>query len=270
MDTAHPASSTVPAPRRRPAHGWPLLSPAWTLALVPAVSLALALLFASPWLPRDGLVCAGIAALLQYAVLLGPARQRARDVGWRAQDLAPAALAGVALWSLMHAPALASWLGGVSPQVAPPWSGPLGGALGPLLAQLAATALVEETVFRGWLWPQLAARLSAHVVPRFASVLAAVMSQAAFALLHLPVLLSGDGAVVPSLLVLFATGLVFVGVYAATGNLWLAVAVHALGNAPTLLLAPPPDAPAPTMLLLAGTLAIAAVAWLRRRRSRRR
>lgn len=253
------------------------------LATVPAVSLGLALLFVSPWLPRDALsalrtasagwvqptlVCAGIAGLVQLALLFGPGRQAPRDVGWRASQVPVALCAGLALWLLMQAPALLALAQGHPPAWQPGWSQGAGGALGPLVAQLAATALVEETVFRGWLWPQLASRLASHLMPRAASLLAAGVSQAVFALLHLPVLLAGDGAVAGTLLVLFATGLVFVGVYAATGNLFVAVVVHALGNAPTLLLAPPPGAPAPTMLLLAGTLAIVAVAAVRRRRAR--
>jgi uncharacterized protein len=256
-------------------------SPAWTLLAVPAVSLALAWLFFSPWMPREALAAlqdasagwlqptligAGFAGLVQFALLFGPARQRGRDVGWRVSVLPGALLAGVVLWLLMQAPALLA--GPAAWQTAPAWREGLGVALGPLLAQLAATALVEETVFRGWLWPQLSARLAAHVVPGVASILAAVASQAVFALLHLPALMAGDAPVVGTLVVLFATGLVFVAVYAATGNLFVAVVVHALGNAPTPLLQPPGGAPAPTMLLLAGTLALVVVAVLRRRMRR--
>ena len=88
-----------------------------------------------------------------------------------------------------------------------------------------------------------------------------------FALLHLPIRLSqgaSSGELVATVLGLMLVGLVFVAVYAATGNLFVAVAVHALGNAPTLLLAPQG---APTMWLLGGTLAlVAAAAWRRRHR----
>jgi membrane protease YdiL (CAAX protease family) len=258
-----------------------VLSPAWTLLAVPAISLVLAWLFFSPWMPRAALaglreasagwlqptlVCAGLAGIVQLALLFGPARQRGHDVGWRIAALPGALLAGIGLWLLMQAPALLQ--GPEAWQRAAPWRDGLGVALGPLLAQLAATAWVEETVFRGWLWPQLSARLSAHVMPGAASILAAGVSQAVFALLHLPALLSGDAPVVGTLAVLFATGLVFVALYAATGNLLVAVAVHALGNAPTPLLQPPAGAPAPTMLLLAGTLALVIAAALRRRMRR--
>ena len=66
------------------------------------------------------------------------------------------------------------------------------------------------------------------------------------------------------LLGLFLAGLVFLAVYAATRNLFVAVAVHALGNAPTLAFEPQG---APTLWLLGGTLAlVAAAAWTRRRR----
>lgn len=252
----------------------------WTLLAVPAIALGLALLFASPWLPRDALdalreasggwlqptlICAGLAGIVQMALLLGPARQAPRDIGWRTSAVLPALLVGLVLWLVMQVPALAALLDGRAPPIAPAWRAGAGRALGPLLAQLAATALVEETMFRGWLWPQVTLRLSAHLTPRVAAVTAALVSQAAFALMHVPVLLAGDMPVAGTLLALFATGLVFVGVYAATGNLLVAVVIHALGNAPTLLFAPGATGPAPTMLLLAGTLALVAIAVLRRR-----
>src|SRR5690606_20865686 len=142
---------------------------------------------------------------------------------------------------------------------------------GPLLAQLLGTALVEETVFHGWLWPQSVAWLRRAVPAPVAAVAGLLGSQALFALLHLPALLAagaGTEAIAGSLLMLFVVGLVFVLVYAATGNLFIAIGAHALGNAPTLLFAP--QGPAPTLVLLAGVLAVAAIGAGWRRRARRR
>ena len=140
----------------------------------------------------------------------------------------------------------------------------IGIALGPLLAQVLGTALVEETVFRGFLWRELARRLGGG--PRGAWA-GAIASQALFALLHVPIRLSqgASGSELATMVLgLFLIGLVFVAVYAATGNLFVAVMVHALGNAPTLALVPQG---APTMWLLGGTLALIAVsAWWRLRR----
>ena len=101
---------------------------------------------------------------------------------------------------------------------------------------------------------------------RGACVAGLLLSQAVFALLHVPVLLLrglDGGGVAGTLVMLFVVGIVFALVYAATGNLWLAVGAHALGNAPTLLLAP--QGPHPTLWLMAGVLAIAAAAWMRQR-----
>lgn len=280
---AVPSTAASSPRRRRGPRAGVSRSPAWTLAAVPLVSLALAALFVSPWMPREALtalrdasggwvqptlVAAGLAGLVQLTLLFGPGGQRPGDVGWRPRLLLPAAFAGLVLWLLMQAPALLALREGATLRLAPAWQAGIGHALGPLLAQLAATALVEETVFRGWLWPQLSARLSAHVMPGAATLLAAVLSQAVFALLHLPMLLGGEGPVAGTIVLLFVTGLVFVAVYAATGNLFVAVAVHALGNAPTLLASPSHAGPAPTMILLAGTLvlvgACAVRGWRRR------
>ena len=149
---------------------------------------------------------------------------------------------------------------------APAWERGLGIALGPLLAQLLGTALMEETVFRGYLWPQLALWLRTRLSSTPAAVVALLLSQALFALVHVPVLLyagTDAAALGGPLAMLFVVGVVFALVYAATGNLFVAVGAHALGNAGTLLYEP--QAPAPSMVLLAALLAIATTGWLWRR-----
>ncbi|GHA78865.1 hypothetical protein GCM10007067_15350 [Lysobacter bugurensis] len=207
--------------------------------------------------------------VVQLAIVFGPGRQTPLDVGWRPRAIVPALISTVALWALMHAGTLAwSLANGTALTPAPAWAAGAGVALGPVLAQLLGVALVEETVFRGYLWPQVVLRLRSVASARIAWVLGLLLSQAWFAALHVPVLLSRglDGSALAStLLMLLFVGLVFACVYAATGNLWLAVGGHALGNTPTLLVTP--QGPHPTMWLLAGLLAIVAVAWTRRVRA---
>lgn len=223
------------------------------------------------WLSVTLITAVGLG-VVQLALVFGPGRQTPRDVGWRPRTIVPAIVGTVALWALMHAGTLAwSLAHGTALTPAPAWASGAGVALGPLLAQLLGVALVEETVFRGYLWPQVVLRLRRVASARTAWVSGLLLSQALFAALHIPVLLSRglDGsAVASSLLMLLFVGLVFACVYAATGNLWLAVGGHALGNTPTLLVTP--QGPHPTMWLLAGLLAIIAVAWTRRVRAAKR
>lgn len=273
-------------PDHPPLHS-PTRSPTGALALLALWVGVAALWFVSPLFPMQALrdlevathgwlsvtliASAGIGAV-QLAIVFGPGRQAPRDVGWRRRTFAPALVGTLALWALMHAGTLAwSFAQGTSLEQAPAWARGAGLALGPLLAQLFGTALVEETVFRGYLFPQFVLRLRALVSARAAWIAGLLASQALFALLHVPVLLYrglDGGAIAGTLLMLLCVGLVFALVYAATGNLWLVVGAHALGNAPTLLLAP--QGPHPTLWLMAGLLSIAAVVAIRSRVARER
>ena len=168
-------------------------------------------------------------------IALRHGRQTPASLGWRRRDLAPALLVLVAAWLLREA--AAGWAhGGPVPPAAAVAEGRWGHLLGPLLAQLAGTALMEETLYRAFLWPQLRLRLVAVLPARSASVLALIASQAIFALMHIPIRIYQGAALADlggMLAMLFASGIVLALVYAATRNLFIAVAIHALANAPT-------------------------------------
>lgn len=260
----------------------PVHSPWWALLLLAAWMSVAGPWFVSPLFPMEtlrawqqatgGWVSVTLVAsvgigLVQLAIVFGPGRQTFADVGWRARALLPALLVTALLWGAMHAATLASAAMSGTPLVAAPaWGRGLGFALGPLLAQLLGTALMEETVFRGYLWPQLALWLRARLSSTPAAVVALLLSQGLFALVHVPVLLytgTDAAALGGPLAMLFVVGIVFALVYAATGNLFVAVGAHALGNATTLLYQP--QGPAPTLVMLAALLAVATTGWLFRR-----
>lgn len=261
-------------------------SPAWAVVLVLVWTTVVTLWFASPFFPLQALRNVEVATggwlsvtlvasagfgLVQLAVLFGPGRQSAADVGWRMGALLPALVATVLLWALMQvSTVIAAYSSGGPPVPATSWTRGAGVALGPLLAQLLGTALMEETVMRGYLWPQVSQRLQRHLGERSAWIAGLVVSQALFAALHIPGLLhrgSEPAALMGPLLMLLFVGLVFALVYAFTDNLFLAVGAHALGNAPTLLFVP--QGPAPTLVMLAGLLVITVLmGWNRRRRRR--
>lgn len=259
-------------------------SPNLALAWLLAWTLAAAVWFVSPYFPKQllggwqaasggwlsvTLLASFSIGLVQLAIIRGPGRQTWAALGWQARQLLPAAGVFALLWLLMQGGTLlGAWLRDTDWAFREAWAGGLGIALGPLLAQLLGTALMEETVFRGYLWPQIAARLGGGTRGAW---LGALASQALFALVHLPMLVyrgATAGELAMSLLGLFVIGLVFVLVYAATRNLFIAVGVHALGNAPSLLL----DAPgqAPTLWLLGGTQAVAVLAYCLRRKAKTR
>jgi membrane protease YdiL (CAAX protease family) len=113
---------------------------------------------------------------------------------------------------------------------------------GDWMSQLLGNALFEEVFFRGFVLPQCV--WSAMTWLRGASDrtrvgAALVASQAIFALGHVPFnLVNGSGTGVGQwmLLAQFAMGLILCGVYLRTGNLFLAVGLHAATNNPGPLL----------------------------------
>lgn len=204
-----------------------------------------------------------VAALVAFAcaapLLLAAGRMRLADMGWRGADLRVGAALLLALFALLQLQALA---GGAPAALAPAWS-ERGAArvLGALIAQLLGTALLEETLFRGVLLPQTYMRLAGRMRPAWALAAAVLVSQGLFALAHLPnraMLGVEGGALLQDLGMLFFVGLLFSLVYLATGNLFVPVALHALFNAPVLLV-PGSDAAARSALLVCTLLLV--VPW---------
>jgi hypothetical protein len=116
--------------------------------------------------------------------------------------------------------------------------------LGSLLSQLLGTALFEEIAYRGFLLPQAYLRLARYVpAPVLRLALALLLSQVLFALLHIPNRLylgTPLPLLLPDLAALLLWGCLYAVIYLKTDNLFLAVGVHALANAPTTLFAPAP------------------------------
>jgi uncharacterized protein len=257
-------------------------SPTWVLVVVLLWTTAGSLWLFSPWFPmqllRDlqhasggwasiTLMASASLGAVVLALVFGPGRQRLADVGWRWNKLGLGLAITLALWAAMQLASLFGQLATGDPAVlAPAWNQGLGIALGPLLAQLLGTALVEETVMRAWLWPQLRIRWQGRMGAGRALWSALFASQLLFALLHLPMLLSRGAApaeLAGSLMMLFLVGIVFAAVYAATGNIFIAVGAHALGNAPTMLIAP--GSVQPTLALLVSLLLMIGGCALHRR-----
>jgi membrane protease YdiL (CAAX protease family) len=116
--------------------------------------------------------------------------------------------------------------------------------IGLVLTQVFGNALFEEIAYRGFLFPQLYLRLtSLRARPWNRFLVALLISQAAFALSHIPNriylgMTAGDIAV--DLLMLVGWGVLYTLLYLRTDNLFLVVGVHALGNTPTTLFATAP------------------------------
>jgi uncharacterized protein len=186
-------------------------------------------------------------AILLAAVLIGLIRGGKlswRDIGWRSEQFVPGIATVAAVWLTgQFVQIVASYASGDAPRVAASWTGAGWTAVvGALLAQALGTAPAEETFNRGFLLPQIWLKLTSRPTARFA--LAITLSQAIFALSHLPNLILGVSGsldlagIAEQVVTDFLIGLLLAALYLRTGNLFLAMGIHALANAPTSVIAP--------------------------------
>ncbi len=108
-----------------------------------------------------------------------------------------------------------------------------------LVDQLLFFAIAEESIYRGYLFPQLYLKLKrARQFSAGAYWTALLLSQAIFSLYHLPHRLANNTPIedLPfQLVLLWFSGLLLCYVYLRSQNLLVAVVVHALGNAPSII-----------------------------------
>jgi membrane protease YdiL (CAAX protease family) len=184
--------------------------------------------------------------LAVLVVLIG--RLRPSDLGWKAENLVAGLLTLVGVWAALQlVVALVALASGEGLAWHDDWlDEPNLVVIGWLVGHLFGTAAVEETAYRGFLLPQLTLWLGQR---RWRLGIALVGSQLLFALSHIPqwVEFGMETPFTPA--IVFLLGLVFAGIYLATENLFIAMAFHALHDAPTPLLASPVD-PHLIMLIL--------------------
>lgn len=217
-------------------------------ALITVVNL---IVFAGEWLRPLATATGGLitGTLLVNVILIGVlvigvmivyGRLRPVDLGLIAGRLPYGVAVTLAVWGSAQAiHGLAGLL--TTGQIAfdPRWGTSAAALVGLLIAQLLGNALFEEIAYRGFLFPQLFFHFSALQAHRWLRCMAAVTAAGAvFALSHIPnriYLGMTAGEIVPDLLMLVGWGLLYTLIYLRTDNLFLAVGIHALGNAPTTL-----------------------------------
>lgn len=167
------------------------------------------------------------------------------DVGLEQRDLPLGIVVTVIAWGLIQFAVVLSLLDAGEPiAVNRDWytAGVLV-SIGPLVGQLLGNALYEEVVMRGFLLVQLhkRARRIWGGSPGLALFAAVVGSQLIFASLHVPNRLArgADWNLIPlAILLPFLIGILLALVYYRTGNLFIAIGLHAFMNTPTLVVGP--------------------------------
>ena len=118
--------------------------------------------------------------------------------------------------------------------------------IGVFLGQIFGNAFYEEIAFRGFLLPQLYLKLNGFYKNSIKKkiLLALILSQLYFALIHIPHRLANDihgSALIIDLIVTFIMGIIFALYYLRTKNLLLVIGIHSILNYPTALVASPVD-----------------------------
>jgi membrane protease YdiL (CAAX protease family) len=187
-----------------------------------------------------------LLALLVGIVILRHGRLRLYDIGVIPQHLPAGILFTLSFWGaaqLIHA------LGGLlhygAIRVSPVWEAfGLNFMIGQVLAQLIGNALFEEIAYRAFLFPQIYLKAEEQIRhPWRRLVTALALSQAAFALAHIPNRIyrgMTPEMIALDLGLLFAVGVCYTIIYWRTDNLFVVVGAHTMGNAPTTLFATAP------------------------------
>ncbi len=245
--------------------GWPVLlvfvaATAVLLLLIPLLRTvpSFSVLGGPAWWENLSLF-ASLLLVTVGGVVFMMGRLRPADVGLRGSRLVEGLVVTLLIWCVMQAwPYIASG----NAEYARAWTS---SGLFPVLRWTAvmflATALWEEIAFRGFLLPQLYLKLPGHHRVRFWGSL--ILSQIVFAVAHIPAHLLVRGLDGGQLLQMFLlqglAGLLLGLVYLRTRNLWIAVGIHGLANAPTPLFGGALGWEIPLVLILI------AWPWIRRR-----
>lgn len=180
------------------------------------------------------------------------ARLRPSDVGLVAGKLFQGVVVTVAVWiAIQVTTVISEYLTADGPVLARQWtSGRAGPTLVWFLVMLLGAGLFEEIVDRGFLYPQMYLKFRGSHRLRMATAL--LVSQTLFAVAHIPahVLVRHMPArqITMTVLAQGFAGVMLALLYLRTRNLWIAIGIHGLVNAPTSLFTA--TMPAETFLVL--------------------
>ena len=192
--------------------------------------------------PTAGLVSPTLLAnallvVIIVGVTLWRGRLGAEDIGLRRTGFASAISLTFLVWLAVNGvQATSALLAPGSLRLNPDWSSSSAcRTLGIFLSQLMGNALFEEILFRGVLFQQLRLHLLRRgSQPAVALIMALIVSQMIFAVIHVPLRLSSGMALADlpgELALLFVLGVILALLYWRTGNLYIVVGIHALSNA---------------------------------------
>lgn len=176
-----------------------------------------------------------------YGLLIAKEKFHPKDFGLITQKLPTALIACVITWCFIQIfGGIASYISTGFIEIDPRWNTDGIELVGLLVGMLFGTALYEEIGYRGFLLVQLNMKMENKTNNRMLQiVLALIVSQVLFTLLHVPWKILNQGWTTEVFLELlfsvFMNGIIYSLLYLRTENIFFVMFVHALGNAPMLL-----------------------------------
>ena len=218
-------------------------------------------------IPQNAFFFATQLLVVVGGLLFGATRLRPADVGLVRSKLLQGVVTTVVVWIVIQLTTVISeYLTAGGPILARSWQqGRAGATLLWFLVMLLGAGLFEEIVNRGFLYPQMYLKFRGSQVVRMAAAL--LVSQCLFAVAHIPAHIlirhMSARAITMTVLAQGFAGVMLALLYLRTRNLWIAMGIHALVNAPTGLFTA--QMPAETFLMLL----VIAWPWLVRNPSHR-
>lgn len=174
-----------------------------------------------------------------YGVLVIKEKFHWNDFGLIASKFLPAFIVSLFTWFLIQIiEGVYSYIYTGIIEIDPLWTTDSLALIGLLFGMLFGTALYEEVGFRGFLLVQFRMKMKNMTTnPTLQVVLALIISQIFFTLLHIPNKVLNQGwtlsIIFDLLFSVFLNGIIYSLLYLRTQNLFFVIFVHAFGNAPT-------------------------------------
>jgi membrane protease YdiL (CAAX protease family)/uncharacterized RDD family membrane protein YckC len=200
--------------------------------------------FSGGLIHRTLILNAFLILIAVYGVLILRGKFQWEDFGLDTRKMPTALVIGLATWLLIQfIEGILGYIHTGVTEIDYRWNTDSLGLIGLLIGMLFGTALYEEVGYRGFLLVQLGMKMESTTENKYAQIiLALLISQFLFTLLHIPWIVLNQGWTISVLVDLifsvFLNGVIYCLLYLRTENIFFVIIVHALGNAPTSLISP--------------------------------
>jgi membrane protease YdiL (CAAX protease family) len=177
-------------------------------------------------------LCANVLSIAIFSLLIfGLGKHNLASMGMQKDHILPAVKVSLCIWIVAQLMVIALTYFERQQIIFVRHITPL---VGGFLGQLAGNALFEEMIYRGLLFLQLYILFKGKRSDTSAMILAMIISQGVFAIIHIPnrLMLNHVSNLTTDLLNLFFFGVMFTLIFIKTQNLFFIIGIHAFFNSP--------------------------------------